>query len=78
VTAVALDDFEESTSDATEIAGRCTWTMQARIEHWGHVHERSLQVTGRVRAEADAGRWRLSEMRLVDKQIVAASSQPRR
>ena len=78
VTAVELDEFEPSRLDATAIAGRCTWTLQARIEHWGHVHERSLQVTGRVRAEAEAERWRLREMRLVDKQVVAASSQPRR
>lgn len=78
VTGVSLDGFEASISAASEIAGRCTWTMQARIEHWGHVHERALRVTGRVRAEAEARRWRLAELRLVDKQIVAASSRPRR
>ena len=52
--------------------------VEAAIEHWGHVHERSLRVTARVSARADGEHWRLGEVRLLDKRVVEAASRPRR
>jgi hypothetical protein len=77
VTSVTLEDSELVGVNPQTIAGNCAWTLQARIEHWGHVHERSLRVTGAVRATSDRERWKLREVRLLDKRIVAATSRPR-
>ncbi len=75
---VHLTECELSRSDARRIEGRCTWLANVRIEHWGHVHDRSLSVTAQLTARAAEETWRLADVVLLDKQVAAAESRPRR
>ncbi|MEM6571223.1 MAG: hypothetical protein AAF726_15180 [Planctomycetota bacterium] len=75
---VRLTDCDLVRQEPRRLMGLCSWNVDARIEHWGHVHDRSLDITGRLTAEAYGGRWRFGDVVLLDKQISSASSRPRR
>ncbi|MEM9799134.1 MAG: hypothetical protein AAGA20_02345 [Planctomycetota bacterium] len=74
---VRMTDCEVLERKPRSITGLGTWLVDARIEHWGHVHDRSLEISGRLTAEASGGRWRFEDLVLLDKQIASADSRRR-
>lgn len=42
----------------------CSWAIEARIEHWGHVHTRTNELTGWLAIEPREGEWRLTALDL--------------
>lgn len=74
---VRMIECEVTEHDAGRLGALCSWSLDARIEHWGHVHDRSLEITGRLTALADGERWRFADVVLVDKRIASAKSRPR-
>ncbi len=54
-----------------------TWTVRARVEHWGHVHVRTNRYTARFDVLAADERWRIAAFDVLDQQRVETWTRPR-
>ena len=51
-----------------------TWEVTARVEHWGHVHDRRYRYDARLGIRPHDGRWLIARLDLRDVRLVADSA----
>lgn len=56
----------------------CSWTVRGTVEHWGHIHERTYQYTGKFTIEPLEDAWKISDMELLDEQQISVKTGLRR
>jgi hypothetical protein len=69
-------DSDPPTADA--FAVRCRWNLVGSIEHWGHIHQRSIVYDGIFDVELRDDHWKIVEMRIVDEEPPKIKTTPRR
>ncbi len=77
---VAVQEVGQPTSTEEQSPSyRCRWTVNAKVTHWQHIHERRNIYEGDLRLVVEDDRWKLAELRLrsEEREVVQGSFQSR-
>lgn len=56
----------------------CRWVVRGSVEHWGHIHERTNEYTGRFKIEPKENQWKITEMELLDEEQIRVETRLRK
>lgn len=70
VLGVELKDCELEEASSDRLQARVRWVSSGTVSHWGHAHERSNQYRADVTAEPIDGRWRLTDVTILEEERI--------
>lgn len=74
---VRMLDCSVTQFDAPERAAfRCQWQIEGTLLHWGHRHERTMQLTGTIHTRTTDGSCRISGISLEQMQMLLTTAEP--
>jgi hypothetical protein len=47
----------------------CQWAVRGKVEHWGHVHQRTNLYAARLTIEPRSGTWKITDLDLLDEEL---------
>ena len=63
-----VESRHEPLGNTTGFVSTCRWTVTGSVGHWGHVHQRTNQYRARLVVEAIDGRWKITELELLEEE----------
>lgn len=74
---VEVEELEPIDS-AADTSYRCRWQVAGRVGHWGHVHRRVNEHVAELTIAPQEGRWKITEMEVLDDRRVDPAQAARR
>lgn len=78
VTFVEVAEEQTGHPARDRLAGRCSWIVSGRVEHWGHIHQRKNRFDAVVEAAWIDNAWKLTGLHIDDQRQISAKTRVRR